>query len=310
VRSDWRPRLDLMAAAALFSTGGAFIKACRLAPLQIAGFRSLIAAAFLLAVWPASRRGFTRGSLLFGLFYAGTLACFVSANKFTTSASTIFLQSTAPLWVLLLSPLVLKESVRRVDLLFMGALAAGLAFCFKDALDAQHAARQPATAPRPLLGNALAVASGVLWASTLVGLRWFGRRSHGAGGLDRGAAASVVAGNLTCFAACGLVSLALGEPYFSGASAASATDLGSLLFLGCLQVGLGYVVLTRGMRKVAALEASLLLLVEPVFNPLWTFLVHGERPGGFALAGGGVILGATALHALVAPPRAAELVPS
>lgn len=297
----WRPRLDLVLAAALFSTGGAFIKSCDLSPLQIAGLRSLVAALFLLLVWPATRRGITWGSLLFGALYATTMIAFVTANKLTTSANAIFLQSTAPLFVLLLSPFVLKEAVRRADLLFMGALAVGLALCFGDALadaDAGGAAVQ-ATAPQPLLGNAIALLSGVAWAATIVGLRWFGQRARP--GHD-GAASSVVVGNLTCFAGAWLLATFLREPSFPPASFVDAPEfaptLRSLLFLGVFQVGLAYCVLSRGMKRVPAVEASLLLLVEPVFNPLWAYFVHGEQPGAWTLAGGGVILVATAFHAL------------
>jgi drug/metabolite transporter (DMT)-like permease len=295
VKGEWKSRLDLVAAAALFSTGGAVIKWCSLSPLQVAGFRSLIAAAFLLLVWPAARRGWSKGTTLFGLLYASTLVTFVAANKLTTAANAIFLQSTAPLYVLLLSPFVLKEKVRRGDLLYMAALAGGLVLCFRDALVAQQGEVQ-ATAPRPLLGNALALASGVLWGGTIVGLRFLGR---GTGEGDPGAAASVIAGNLAAFVGCAAISLARNEPFFEWIASPRIADLRALAFLGCLQVGLAYVVLTRGMRSVPALEASLLLLVEPVFNPLWTFLVHGERPGAWAIAGGSVILGATALHAVV-----------
>ena len=50
---------------------------------------------------------------------------------------------------------------------------------------------------------------------------------------------------------------------------------------------------SRGLRQVAALEASLICLLEPVLNPMWTWLAHGERPNGWSLVGGAVILGTT-----------------
>lgn len=299
VAPGWRARLDLVLAAALFSTGGAFIKSCALEPLQIAGLRSLVAAAFLLLVWPAARRGFAPRSLLFGALYATTMIAFVTANKLTTSANAIFLQSTAPLFVLLISPVVLHERVRRADLVFMAALAAGLALCFVDALRAAPDSGTSETAPRPMLGNAIAVLSGLAWGATIVGLRWFGRRARP--GAD-GAASSVVVGNLTCFAGAWLLAELQGATFWPSrefvGSELFAPTLRSLLFLGVLQVGLAYCVLSRGMRRVPAVEASLLLLVEPVFNPVWAFFVHDERPGRWTLAGGAVILAATAFHAL------------
>jgi len=55
--------------------------------------------------------------------------------------------------------------------------------------------------------------------------------------------------------------------------------------------------MSRALRQVPALEASLLLLAEPALNPVWAWLAHGERPGGWALAGGALILGACLANA-------------
>ena len=311
---DWRARVDLIVAALLFSTGGVCIKLLDgLTALQRAGLRSLIAAAFLVVAWPQARRGYSWRSLLFSLFYAGTLACFVAANTWTTAANAIYLQSTAPLYVLLLSPLVLKERVRGGDLLYMAALALGLVLCFGEELferGATHAAI--ATAPRPFLGNLCGAASGILWACTIVGLRWFGKRS---GEGEAGAGASVVVGNLTCFLLCLLLATlgrsiggggGAGAGFFQGLDALDAKKIGVLLFLGVFQVGLAYVCITKGMAHVPALQASLLLLVEPTFNPLWSFLVLGESPSSWSLGGGAVILGATALQGWLAPRVAVD----
>jgi drug/metabolite transporter (DMT)-like permease len=68
-----------------------------------------------------------------------------------------------------------------------------------------------------------------------------------------------------------------------------------ITYLGVFQIALAYVLLTSALRHVPAFEASVLLLIEPVLNPVWAFLVHGERPGAWALAGGVVIVAATAI---------------
>ncbi|HLS47395.1 MAG TPA: hypothetical protein VK012_02685, partial [Gemmatimonadales bacterium] len=99
-------RLRLVLAALLFSTGGAAIKATTLTAWQVAGFRSGVAALVLFLLLPESRRGWSWRTLLVGISYAATLLLFVLANKLTTSANTIFLQSTAPLYILILSPLL------------------------------------------------------------------------------------------------------------------------------------------------------------------------------------------------------------
>src|SRR6185503_11721331 len=133
--------------------------------------RSTIAALALFLALRAARRRPTLPDLAVSLTYAGTMVLFVLANKLTTSASTIFLQDAAPLYVLLLSPWLLREPIRRRDLLFMVVMAAGLA-CFFVGLD--PASR---TAPEPFKGNLFAVLSGVFWALTVIGLRFLGRGS-------------------------------------------------------------------------------------------------------------------------------------
>jgi DME family drug/metabolite transporter len=270
-------RLRLVLAAILFSTGGAAIKATTLTAWQVAGFRSGIAALALFLLLPEARRGWNRRTLLVGVAYAATLMLFVVANKLTTSANTIFLQSTSPLYILILGPLLLHEPIRVRDVAFMAAVGVGLALFFVER-------EAPlATAPDPVLGNILAAVSGFTWALTVIGLRWLG--THG----DRGTAfPAMVSGNVTVL----LISLPLALPVVSS----TPTDWAVIAFLGLFQIAFAYLMLARGIRHVSALEASVLLLVEPALNPVWSWIVHGETPGAWALAGAVVIFGATTLR--------------
>jgi drug/metabolite transporter (DMT)-like permease len=275
-----RARLAVLGAAVLFSTGGAAIKACSLSGLAVACLRSGIAAIALALLLPIARRGWTRRTIVVGLAYAGTMILFVTANKLTTAANTIFLQSTAPLYVLLASPWLLGERARKSDGLYMAVLAVGLAMFFVGG-------RAPdRLAPNPSLGNALAVLAGVTWGGTVLGLRWLSQPD------ERGRSPSnltgVLAGNVFAFLFC----LPLAYPF----GAVSALDSLSLLYLGAIQIALSYVLLSGGLAKIPALEGSLLLTVEPVLNPIWAFWMHGEYPGKWAAAGGGLILGATVLR--------------
>jgi drug/metabolite transporter (DMT)-like permease len=295
------PRLQLLAAAALFSTGGAAIKAVHISGWPVACLRSTIAAAALLLLLPQVRRRPTSRILGVAACYAATMILFVLANKLTTAASTIYLQSTAPLFVLLLSPWLLGERIRRGDLLSMAAIALGLVLLVTGLEPAS------ATAPRPFRGNLLAALSGLTWALTIMGLRGLGREggapTAGPGGTAAGSAAesggaavaprgdAIVAafwGNVLAAAAALPLSLPLPP--------VRAVDWLALAFLGLFQIGLAYVLLARGIGGVPALEASLLLLLEPVLNPLWAWLVHGERVGPRVLAGGALILTATLLN--------------
>jgi DME family drug/metabolite transporter len=279
-----RARLAVLAAALLFSTGGAAIKGTSLTAFQVAGFRSAVAALTLVALLPGARRGFSRALAPSALAYAGTLVCFVVATKLTTSAAAIFLQSTAPIWVLVLAPLVAGEEVRRRDLPYVAAAAAGLLLVFLGSGDAS------ATAPRPALGNAAALASGLFYAILMLTLR---RLTRGGGDADRSLPATV-AGNALAFAAC--------LPWALPVAAWSGHDLAAILYLGVIQIGFAYWLFTRALRVLPALEVSLLVLLEPVLNPLWTWLLHGERPSLLASAGGGVMLAALAVRALLERP--------
>lgn len=267
-----RGRLELLAAAVLFSTGGAAIKATALTSWQVAGFRSLVAAGAVALLIPSSRRRWSPRVLAVASAYASTLVLFVLANKLTTAANAIFLQATAPLYLLLLGPLLLREPVRGSDLFLILVMACGMGLFFAGE---QAPSR---TAPDPWHGNVLGAFSGLSWAMTVAGLRWIGGRAKGA---EPGMAA-VAAGNLIA----GLFCLPMAFPVARTALA----DWLVLLYLGVFQVGLAYLLLTRGVRHATALEASLLLLAEPALNPIWAWLVHGERPGPPAVLGGVLIL--------------------
>jgi DME family drug/metabolite transporter len=271
-------RLWLIAAAVLFSTGGAAIKAASLTSWQVASFRSGLAALALFLLLPGARRGWSRRTPVVGLAYAVMLILFVLATRTTTAANAIFLQSTSPLYLILLGPLLLKEPIRRGDVLLILVLGLGIALFF-------IGAEQPlATAPNPFLGNLLATASGVGWALTMAGLRWIAREAKD----GAGAMTTVAAGNAIAF----LIALPMALPV----GPVSAKDAAVVIYLGVFQIGLAYVCLTRGLRRVPAFEASTIVLLETALNPFWAWLVHGETPGRLALAGGAIIVAATIVN--------------
>ncbi len=277
-------RLMILVAAFLFSTGGAAVKACSLTGWQVASLRSGIAAVTLLLVFPAARRGWTWRTWLVGTAYAGTMISYVVANKLTTAANAIFLQSTAPLYILLFSPFLLKESVRRRDIVFMSVLAIGMSFFFVGAQP------QSTTASDPMRGNLVAALTGICWALTILGLRWLGRASTGKAAGST-AASAVACGNVIACLAAMPFALPFGHP--------SATDWAVVGFLGVFQIAVAYIFMVGGMSRVGAFEGSLLLLLEPVLSPLWAWLVHGEQPSFWANLGGAVIISATAVFTLL-----------
>lgn len=277
VLSELRPRLEILAAALLFSTGGTAIKACTLDHWQIAGFRSLIAAVFIFVALRSARTGWTTRTVIVGAMYGATMVLFVVANKLTTSANAIFLQDTAPLYVLLLSPIILRESIQRRDVAIIGLMIVGMLLFFYSGETAQL------TAPNPQRGNTLALVAGLTWAGTILGLRLLRKD----GGRGNAATPAIVIGNLLAFAACAAFAFPV----------RNVTLQNGLLigYLGIFQIAFAYILLTRAVAHVPALEVAVILLVEPVLNPIWTYAFQRELPHAWSIFGGAIIVGATTL---------------
>jgi len=261
-----RGRLLVAAAALLWSSGGLAIK---LVPLQAPGvvfWRSFVSAIFLLVVFRPSRARWRHAAPSTVVVYALMILTFVSATKMTTAANAIFLQYTGPLYVLALAPFLLAERFRKADAVAVGVALVGMSLFFVGRLD-----------PGALAGNLVAVVSGLFFGLTVLLLR---RDASG------DAIPSVIAGNL--------LAAALALPLARGHLALDGRGILLVLFLGIVQMGISYVLFVRGLSVVAAAEASLIGMLEPMFNPLWAFLGLGERPSAWALLGGAIVLVAVA----------------
>jgi drug/metabolite transporter (DMT)-like permease len=193
--------------------------------------------------------------------YAGTVILFVTATRLTTAANAILLQYSAPIYVASLGAWFLGERTRGFEWAGLGVVLGGIVLFFFDRLSAGN-----------LWGNGCAILSGVCFA----GLILFMRKQK-----DESPVESVILGNL-------LTGLA-GLPFMFGSVPDAATCLGILL-MGVFQLGLSYILYSEAVKHVTALEAILITAIEAVLNPVWVFLVLGERPGPWALLGGGVVL--------------------
>src|SRR5437588_7846288 len=154
------PILFVLAAALLWSTGGLFIKATPLGALELSFGRSLLAAITVALLTRREGFGLSPLTLVAAALYAALLLLFVVANKLTTAANAIFLQYTAPVYVLLLEPLFYKEKFRRRDFTTVAACVAGMSLFFVGKLR-----------PEDVSGNLLALASGVCFALFFLLLR-------------------------------------------------------------------------------------------------------------------------------------------
>jgi len=276
--------LAVTLAAGLWSTGGLLIKWVDLDAFGITMWRSAFAALTIGALmrpgWVAPWRA---GWLTLGLAvsYAAMLVFFVMATRLTTAANAIFLQYTAPFYVLLLGHFILRERATRLDVATLVAAFAGMALFFVGRLRTEDVA-----------GNLCAVTSGAAFAVFLVMLRL-----PACGPKTRPTA--MVYGNLLLVAAMVAVNAFRGEGGFTP----GLGDMAALVFLGVCQIGLAYVVFTFGIIRVHALEAALIGMLEPVLNPIWVFLFLGETPGWWAVGGGAAIVAAVGGRTLVTERR-------
>lgn len=266
------PLLLVLAAAVIWSSGGLFIKWTTLSGLELSFGRSLLAAITVAIFTRREGFGLNRITLIASVLYAALLLLFVLATKETTAANAIFLQYTAPLYVLVLEPLFYKEKFRQRDLITVIFCVLGMSLFFVGKLR-----------PQDVTGNLLALSSGVCFAAYFLLLRHPSARV-----VNR--ASSVIYGNL-------LVVLIAAPAGLKALSGITLHDTLSVVYLGIVQIGIAYTLFTLGMaRGIRSLDAGIVGYIEPVLNPVWVFLVIGERPSKWALVGGAIIVGAVVMH--------------
>jgi drug/metabolite transporter, DME family len=276
------PLVFVLSAVLLWSTGGLFIKMTTLDAFAINCGRSLLAA--LTVALLTYRKGLKLSpfTLLTSLIYAGILTSFVYATKTTTAANAIFLQYTAPIYILILSPFLLKEKFRVLDLFVVAFCLAGMAMFFLDLPDAQNR-----LASNMFIGNLVALASGALFGLYFVLLRH--RRSLE----NKNPAISVFYGNL-------LVVLFMLPLVLHNPPQPTTNDVLAVFYLGVFQIGLSYLLFTYGIANgVRSFDASIIGFVEPLLNPVWVYLVVKERPSQWAIIGGAVIILTVATHTIL-----------
>src|SRR5690606_22556008 len=90
-----------------------------------------------------------------------------------------------------------------------------------------------------------------------------------------------------------------GIPAIVEISAISFSDLWMVTFLGIFQIGLAYAIFSYGLKRVYAIEASLIGMIEPVLNPVWVFVWYGEVPSIIAIIGGIIIITSISVRSFV-----------
>jgi drug/metabolite transporter (DMT)-like permease len=269
--------LFIVLAASLWSTSGVLVKIINWQPVAILAGRSLFSSIVFLVYLRRIPTNWTRWKILASVAYILTQFLFVTSTKLTTAANAIFLQYTAPIYIVLLAFWFLREKPSRADWGSMFIIFLGLLLFFGDKLSTNG-----------FYGNILAVVSGVTSALMIVSMR---AQKEGT------PAESILIANL--------FTALFGFPFVLK-EAWTLTNWLILLYLGLFQIGLSSLLFSKAIKHVPALEANLVGTLEPVLNPVWVFLFLGESMGSFALLGGLIVLGGVAFSAISSARSARE----
>jgi drug/metabolite transporter (DMT)-like permease len=253
--------LLLLAAAILWSLGGVLIKSIDWTPMAIAGSRSLIAIVVIGMVMPDVCRKISWRILPGALAYAGTVVLFVIATKLTSAANAIFLQYTAPIYIAVISPWVLRERTKPLDWLLILVALCGVALFFVDQLSLEG-----------LSGVIAALASGVSFAWLTVFMRLHRNESP---------EAIVLLGNV--------LTLLFASPWMFPFANLERNGIWILL-LGILQLAIPYLLYSQAIKHIRALDAAIISIIEPILNPIWVILVKGEHASRWSIFGGAIVL--------------------
>jgi len=261
--------LFIVITAVLWSTSGVLIKTITWQPLAILAGRSIFSSIVFLAYLRRFPTKWTRWQIIASVAYIATQLLFITATKLTTAANAIFLQYTAPIYVIFLAFWFLHEKPSRADWASMVVIFLGMLLFFGDKLSTDG-----------IYGNILAILSGVALALMMVALR---------AQKDGIPAKSFLIANL--------FSAVVGFPFVLK-EAWTINHWLIILFLGLVQIGLANLLFSKAIKHVPALEANLVSTLEPVLNPVWVFLFLGESMGPSALIGGLVVLGGVIFSAV------------
>ena len=264
--------LAVVLTALLWSSGGLLIKLISLNSMQLSFFRCLIAAIVFAVIFRKKVLKVNKLAILNALFYATVLTLFVIATKTTTAANAIFLQSTAPIYVLIFEPIINKTRWEPINIITIAVCFIGMILFFLGELSPGH-----------LEGNIVALLAGIAFAAFFLGMRKNDKEYQ---------QSAIFYGNIIVAVIC--------IPFILELETISFNDLWMVSFLGVFQIAAAYAIFTYGIKRILAVEASIISMLEPVLNPVWVFLGYGEVPTTFAIIGGLIIISAISLRTIVA----------
>lgn len=264
-------RVMMVSVALCWSTMGVAFKFIDWDPLVIAAVRNLLTFLYLAAYRRSMKFSLKKDVVIGALIAYLTQTAFTYANKYTSAANAIVLQYTNPVFVVLISWLFLHQKVKLRDIVLSLIMIGGTALFFLDDLSAGQ-----------LLGNVCGLISGIGMACSIL------YACNNPADLQEYTMLN------------SLISVVVGIP--AAIQHPPQFDVASLIavfFLGVVASGIATVLMAKSAPHLASVEVSMLLMLDPILNPVWVALAVGEIPGILALIGMVIVIGCVIINILV-----------
>lgn len=264
-------RVMMVSVALCWSTMGVAFKFIDWDPLVIAAVRNLLTFLYLAAYRRSMKFSLKKDVVIGALIAYLTQTAFTYANKYTSAANAIVLQYTNPVFVVLISWLFLHQKVKLRDIVLSLIMIGGTALFFLDDLSTGQ-----------LLGNVCGLISGIGMACSIL------YACNNPADLQEYTMLN------------SLISVVVGIP--AAIQHPPQFDVASLIavfFLGVVASGIATVLMAKSAPHLASVEVSMLLMLDPILNPVWVALAVGEIPGTLALIGMVIVIGCVIINILV-----------
>ncbi len=271
-KQQTKGRLFIIGTALLWGLAGVCVKSIPWNSISIMASRCGIGIIMFALLRKSFKIHFNKYTLFGAVMMSITGILYMMSIKLTTAATAIVLQYTAPIFVFLYSVFFQKRKAKLSETLIVLLVFGGCLLSFIDELD-----------PTKLLGNILGLLSGVSFAAQIIGFS--DKRADSNDGM--------YLSNIISFIFC------LPFMFFDKNMAFSKEIIFWVLVLGIFQYGLANIFYAKGCQVINKIETSLLLTIEPVFNPIPVLLVTGEMPGPLAVIGFIIVIGGVTLYGVL-----------
>lgn len=270
--SKTKGRLLLVFAALFWGLAGVCVKSISWSATSIICIRSIISLIMLSIYKKSIKIKFSKNNILAAIFMSSCSILYIFAIKLTTAGTAIVLQYIAPILVFLYAVIFQKRKANILELILTLTTFLGCVLSFADNIDMTH-----------LLGNILALLSGFAFAGQIIIMNRQDSDSQDA----------MMLSNLLCFV------LFLITIFFDTNLVFDSKNIIWILILSIFQYGLGNILFSIGIKMVDKIEGSLLLTIEPIFNPIPVAIICNEKMGPLSILGSIVVIVSTTLYSII-----------